>query len=70
MTEYFQLAEPDGREFGPLIALTFEVVGTGTSGSDAGPGELAGACSAGGSTGSPWLLIAALLLRLRRRRAA
>jgi hypothetical protein len=69
MTEYFQLAEPDGREFGPLIALTFEVVGTGTSGSDAGPGEL-GACSAGGSTGSPWLLIAALLLGLRRRRAA
>ena len=58
MTEYFQLAEADGREFGPLIQLSFEVNGrSGGEIDETYDGDLAGACNAAGGSSAPWLLI-------------
>lgn len=72
VTEYFQLAEADGREFGPLVQIGFEVTGgsggeRGDLGDGAPAGELGGACSAGGGGGAWWLALLAVAV-LRRRR--
>lgn len=71
VTEYFQLAEVDGREFGPLIQLGFEVEGSDRESDDADDppsNDLSGACSAGGSTGGWWFLLMAVAGLGRRRR--
>lgn len=69
VTEYFQLAEPDGREFGPLISLQFEITGGAPIGAGGDEiGGLSGGCSAGGGSGaSPWLLLLVAAVALGRR---
>jgi MYXO-CTERM domain-containing protein len=71
MTEYFQLAEADGREFGPLIQLSFEVTGDNRNDDSDPSGEpldLEGGCSATGGPAGPWWIALLAIIALRRRR--